>query len=103
MRVTIQVIVILVVAIFAAPIARAASAPTAPVEMASLLGDDGVSSLIHDVEHMPPAQLAAIGIGAAALGYAAETLLEGGVFTVVGVVIGAALGNQWFERGYWPF
>jgi hypothetical protein len=41
--------------------------------------------------------------GAALLGTASDMALNGGVFTVLGVVAGAALGSEWYERRIWPF
>jgi hypothetical protein len=37
------------------------------------------------------------------VGTAADMAFSGGVFTVLGVVAGAALGNEWYDRGLWPF
>jgi hypothetical protein len=51
----------------------------------------------------PPGKVAAIIAGAVIVGTAADVTFSGGLFTVVGVVVGAALGSVWYERGMWPF
>lgn len=48
-------------------------------------------------------EVAAIVGGAAIVGTAADVTLSGGIFTVLGVVAGAALGSEWYERRLWPF
>jgi hypothetical protein len=48
-------------------------------------------------------EVAAIIGGATVVGTAADMVFNGGVFTVLGVVAGAALGSEWYERRMWPF
>ncbi|CAK0766997.1 conserved exported hypothetical protein [Gammaproteobacteria bacterium] len=56
-----------------------------------------------DIEHLSLGQAAAIVGGAIAGGSVVDILLDGTVFTIIGVIIGATLGNEWYERGMWPF
>jgi len=48
-------------------------------------------------------EVAAILGGATVVGTAADMTFSGGVFTILGVVAGAALGSEWYERRMWPF
>jgi hypothetical protein len=67
--------------------------------------DNGVvTPVAFDPGHMTSAQLAAIIVGAGVVGTAADMVFEGGaITTALGVVVGAFLGNEWYEKGYWPF
>ena len=56
-----------------------------------------------DMQHLSLAQAAAILSGAVVGGTVADVLLDGTVFTLIGIVIGATLGSEWYERGMWPF
>jgi len=58
---------------------------------------------LQSAQNMPKAQAAAILGGAAIVGAVADTFLEGGLFTVAGILIGAVGGNAWYEQHYWPF
>jgi peptidoglycan/xylan/chitin deacetylase (PgdA/CDA1 family) len=60
-------------------------------------------NFISDIQNMPSAQIGAIVGGGLILGVVADTFLDGGIITVVGVVLGAAIGNHWYEHHYWPF
>ncbi|MEI6986346.1 MAG: hypothetical protein WCK65_09460 [Rhodospirillaceae bacterium] len=62
-----------------------------------------IPSDLQGLQNMPTSQAAAILGGGAIGGYLAETLLEGGLFTVAGVLIGVMVGNTWYEKHYWPF
>lgn len=56
-----------------------------------------------DIKHMSLGQAAAIIGGAIVGGSLIDMVADGTVFTILGVVAGAALGNEWFDRGMWPF
>jgi hypothetical protein len=93
-------------------IALPASAAVSPTGEGSLLpavvladtDNNAIKPVAFDPGHVTAAQLAAIVVGAAVLGTAADMLLEGGgITTVLGVVVGAVVGNEWYEKGYWPF
>ena len=58
---------------------------------------------ISDIKNMPSEQVGAIVGGGVIVGVLADTLLDGGIITVVGVVLGAAIGNYWYQHRYWPF
>jgi hypothetical protein len=53
--------------------------------------------------HMSLEEVVAILAGAAAVGTAADWVFGGGTVTILGVVAGAALGSEWYERRIWPF
>jgi hypothetical protein len=55
------------------------------------------------LRHMSMEELVAIVAGAAVIGTAADWAFQGGALTILGVVVGAALGSEWYERGMWPF
>jgi len=55
------------------------------------------------LRHMSMEELVAIVAGAAVVGTAADWVFEGGAVTILGVVVGAALGSEWYEKGMWPF
>jgi len=55
------------------------------------------------LRHMSMEELVAIVAGAAAVGTAADMVFDGGAVTILGVVVGAALGSEWYEKGMWPF
>jgi hypothetical protein len=57
----------------------------------------------NDIKHMTLGQAAAVVGGAIVGGSAIDMLLDGTIFTIIGVVAGAALGNEWYDRGMWPF
>ena len=58
---------------------------------------------VESAKNMPAAQAAAI-VGGGLIGAAvADSFLGGGLFTVVGVLVGAVAGNSWYDRHYWPF
>jgi len=56
-----------------------------------------------DIKQMTMGQAAAILGGAIVGGSIIDRVLDGTVFTLMGVVAGAVLGNEWYERGMWPF
>ncbi|CAK0754551.1 conserved exported hypothetical protein [Gammaproteobacteria bacterium] len=56
-----------------------------------------------DIEHLSLAQAASIIGGAIVGGSVVDVVLDGTVFTIIGVIVGATLGNEWYERGMWPF
>jgi len=56
-----------------------------------------------DIEHLSLAQAASIIGGAIVGGSIIDVVLDGTVFTIIGVIVGATLGNEWYERGMWPF
>ena len=75
----------------------AASSGDGPVVLAGLPSD------LTSAQNMPVAQAGAI-IGGGLAGFVlADMLLDGGMFTVVGVLAGAVLGNSWYSQHYWPF
>jgi hypothetical protein len=85
-----------------------------PVSAAEGVQPEVVSSGVADGQAVPAAfntgirnitlgEVAAIIGGAAIVGTAADMGLSGGVFTILGVVAGAALGSEWYERRLWPF
>jgi outer membrane lipoprotein SlyB len=80
----------------AAVMSNATSAST--VHVASL---GNLSS--HDIKHMTLGQAASIIGGAIVGGSLVDMVLDGTVFTILGVVGGAVLGNEWYDRGMWPF
>lgn len=53
--------------------------------------------------HMTVEEMVAIAIGAGIVGSAADMYLGGGALTVLGAIVGAALGSEWYERHMWPF
>lgn len=57
----------------------------------------------HDIKNMTLAQVASIIGGAIVGGSIVDRFVDGTAFTILGVVAGAALGNEWYERGMWPF
>lgn len=57
----------------------------------------------NDIKHMTLGQAAAIIGGAIVGGSVTDMVLDGTVFTIMGVVAGAVLGNEWYDRGMWPF
>jgi hypothetical protein len=61
---------------------------------------EGASTLFHEISRMSPEQIVAIGVGAGAAGYAAETYIGGGVYTIIAVVLGAALATHWYEENH---
>ena len=62
-----------------------------------------LNNVVSDIQGMPAPQLGAI-IGGGVIGGAlADLVLDGGIITVVGVIVGAAVGNQWYVQRYWPF
>jgi outer membrane lipoprotein SlyB len=57
----------------------------------------------HDIKNMTLAQAAAIIGGAIVGGTIVDRIVDGTAFTVLGVVAGAVFGNEWYDRGMWPF
>jgi hypothetical protein len=57
----------------------------------------------NDIKHMTLGQAASIVGGAIVGGSLTDMVLDGTVFTILGVVAGAVLGNEWYDRGMWPF
>jgi hypothetical protein len=57
----------------------------------------------NDLKHMTLPQLASIVGGAIVGGSLTDMVVDGTVFTILGVVAGAVLGNEWYDRGMWPF
>jgi len=60
-------------------------------------------SFFSEIQQMPAPRLAAIVGGGFLGGIVVDSVLGGGLFTVLGVLVGAGLGNEWYERGAWPF
>jgi hypothetical protein len=56
-----------------------------------------------DISHMKVEEIAAIAAGAAIIGTVADLYLDSGLFTILGITMGAALGSHWYEEGLWPF
>ncbi|CAK0773319.1 conserved exported hypothetical protein [Gammaproteobacteria bacterium] len=56
-----------------------------------------------DIQHLSIGQAAAILGGAVLGGTVTNMALDGTVFTLIGVLVGATLGSEWYERGMWPF
>ena len=69
----------------------------------STVGQARPVSLESDLRHLTLVQAVAIVGGAMAGGAVVDRLLDGTIFTVVGIILGATLGNEWYERGMWPF
>ncbi|CAK0763608.1 conserved membrane hypothetical protein [Gammaproteobacteria bacterium] len=66
-------------------------------------GFQKVALTSNDIKHMTLGQAAAIVGGAIVGGSVTDMVLDGTVFTILGVVAGAVLGNEWYDRGMWPF
>ena len=56
-----------------------------------------------DLRHLTLAQAVSIIGGAVVGGALADNFIEGRIFTIIGILVGASLGNEWYERGMWPF
>ncbi|KOR33310.1 hypothetical protein TI05_01805 [Achromatium sp. WMS3] len=56
-----------------------------------------------DIRKMKVEELAAIAAGAAVIGTIADMYLDSGLFTILGITAGAALGSYWYEEELWPF
>jgi hypothetical protein len=78
-----------------------AGAQTLPASANDVIKAPG--NFISDIQNMPSAQIGAIVGGGLIFGVLADTFLDGGIITVLGVVLGAAVGDQWYEHHYWPF
>ena len=90
---------VLAVSLLAMP--ALAGAQTLQVSSDDILNAPG--DLLSKVQSLPPQQLGAIVGGGVVAGVLADALLDGGIITVVGVILGATVGNYWYERHYWPF
>jgi hypothetical protein len=100
--------------VFVAAIALALGTVALPVSASEGLHTasmDGNSAAAHampvifksDFGHMKVEEIVAIAAGAAIVGTIADMYLDSGLFTILGVTVGAALGSHWYEEGYWPF
>jgi hypothetical protein len=56
-----------------------------------------------EIKRMTLGQAAAIIGGAIVGGTVADFLLNGTLYTLIGVVVGAALGSEWYDQGMWPW
>jgi hypothetical protein len=87
----------------ASPATATATAPAAAAQPAAPAAPATAAPMAGSQHHFTAGKVAAIIAGAVIVGTAADMTLSGGIFTVVGVVVGAALGSVWYERGMWPF
>jgi outer membrane lipoprotein SlyB len=58
---------------------------------------------LEDVRNLSAGQAASILVGGSLGSLLAGSLLGGGVFGVVGAIVGAIGGNSWYEQRNWPF
>ncbi len=92
-------VLVLTLSLLAVP--ALAGAQTLQVSSNDIINAPG--NFISDIQNMPTQQIGAIVGGGVIVGVLADTLLDGGIITVVGVVLGAAIGNYWYEHHHWPF
>lgn len=60
------------------------------------------ASFLSEIQSMPTQRLAAIIVGGFVGGIVADSLIGGGLLTVLGVLAGASLGSEWYAQGWWP-
>lgn len=90
----------LCVALVTMPVLADTSVQVAP---ANVMAVADIPSTARGIMDMPLSQLIGI-VGGGALGGAlADSFLGGGVISLAGVVIGAMVGNTWYEKRYWPY
>jgi hypothetical protein len=105
----VALISLLVMGAIALPAAASQNAPIAPglqsaVMMSEMEG--GYTTPVafkSGLRHMSLEEMGAVIVGAAVVGTAADLVFDGGLFGIVGVVVGAALGSEWYEKDLWPF
>jgi hypothetical protein len=99
--------VLLAALVAIAPFAAARAEPLPPVAAVVAMLDNPESlrpaSFISDIQQMPAPHVGAIVAGAFIGGVVIDTVLDGGLFTILGVLAGAGFGNEWYERHWWPF
>jgi hypothetical protein len=102
LRVVVSILMLMVGAA-ALPAAAAEGLQPAVVTPSTAAGYAEPAAFNTGIRNITLGEVAAILGGAAIVGTAADMTFSGGVFTILGVVAGAALGSEWYERRMWPF
>jgi hypothetical protein len=103
MRAILQVLMSVLILMAALPAVAASGGPK-PTEgfQPAVLSSEGAPNT-SNIQHLTLGQAAAMIGGAIIGGTVGNLLLSGTLFTIIGGVIGATLGSEWYDRGMWPF
>ncbi len=106
LRILVSIVVLLLgmTTALAEPASAGGLYPTVMNQSQSTAGQLQNVSLDSDIRHLTLGQTAAIVVGAFAGSTLLTTVLEGGTLvSIAGGIFGVALGNEWYQRGMWPF